>query len=82
MMQRQGKANALLSTADVDRYCRVDDKGITLLTRAMTALKLSARGYHRILKVARTIADLAGADHIADAHIAEAVSYRRGLDRG
>jgi magnesium chelatase family protein len=82
MMARQGKVNALLSTADVDRYCPINDDGITLLTRAMTALKLSARGYHRILKVARTIADLAGSERIAQAHIAEAVGYRRGLDRG
>jgi len=82
MMARQGKVNALLATADVDRYCPINDDGITLLTRAMTALKLSARGYHRILKVARTIADLAGSERIAQNHIAEAIGYRRGLDRG
>jgi len=48
-----------------------------LLTDAAERMKLSARGYHRVLKVARTIADLAGADTIGKAHVAEALSYRR-----
>jgi magnesium chelatase family protein len=79
---RQGKANALLSPAEVDMHCLPDCAGAALLKRAMQQLGLTARAYHRILKVARTIADLAdlpdGAP-LSAAHIAEAVHYRRGL---
>ncbi len=79
---RQGKANALLSPAEVDVHCLPDGAGAALLKRAMQQLGLTARAYHRILKVARTIADLAdlpdGAP-LSAAHIAEAVHYRRGL---
>ncbi|MDP2132878.1 MAG: YifB family Mg chelatase-like AAA ATPase [Sulfuritalea sp.] len=79
---RQGKANALLSPDEVDRHCLPDCSGAALLKRAMQQLRLTARAYHRILKVARTIADLAdlpdGAP-LSAAHIAEAVHYRRGL---
>ena len=54
-----------------------DAAGVKLLTEAAERMKLSARGYHRVLKVARTIADLGGAQTIGKAHIAEALSYRR-----
>jgi len=54
-----------------------DTAGSKLLTQAAERMKLSARAYHRVLKVARTIADLAGADGIAKPHIAEALSFRR-----
>ena len=79
---RQGKPNAGLTPDEIDAHCRPGDDGAALLKRAMQQLGLSARAYHRILKVARTIADLAGAPDgtaLGAAHIAEAVHYRRGL---
>jgi magnesium chelatase family protein len=81
MLVRQGKLNALLDNAEVDRFCSIHDAGMSLLSRAMTTLKLSARGYHRILKVARTIADLAASDGVASMHVAEAIGYRRVLNQ-
>ena len=57
-------------------YCRLDDAGKSLLKAAMQQLHMSARAYHRILKLARTIADLAGSDEIQTAHLAEAIQYR------
>lgn len=74
---RQGKANARLSTKEIDRHCPTDDAGTALLKQAVTRLNLSARAYHRVLKVARTIADLANSEAIQTQHIAEAVQYRR-----
>lgn len=76
---RQGKANNLLSAREIDRHCRPDEAGELLLRNAMTRLDWSARAYHRVLKVARTIADLAGAEAIGQAHVAEAIQYRRAL---
>jgi magnesium chelatase family protein len=77
---RQGKANAHLAVKDIDKYCVPDALGETLLKQAISRLNFSARAYHRVLKVARTIADLAASETIASAHIAEAVQYRK-LDR-
>ena len=74
---RQGKPNARLSTKEIDRHCRPDEAGATLLKQALTRLNLSARAYHRVLRVARSIADLAGSDTITPQHIAEAVQFRR-----
>ena len=79
---RQGKPNAQLGPDEIDRHARPDAGGAQLLKQAMNHLSLTARAYHRILKVARTIADLAqvpdGAP-LSATHIAEAVHYRRGL---
>ena len=81
MSARQAKENARLATREIDKHCAPDEKGATLLKQAIGRLGLSARGYHRVLKVARTIADLGGAPRISTVHIAEAIQYRR-LDRG
>lgn len=73
-------ANAHMSPRDVREFCKVEPAGEALLRVAIQRLGLSARAYHRVLKLARTIADLAGADTITSAHIAEAIQYR-SLDR-
>lgn len=77
-MLRQGKANFALGSSEIDQYCQPDSAGLALLKTAISRLNLSARAYHRILKVARSIADLAGDADIKPAQIAEAVQYRRG----
>jgi magnesium chelatase family protein len=72
--------NAHMESRDIRKYCRIDDQSQSLLATAITKQGLSARAYDRILKVARTIADLAGAAEIELGHIAEAIHYRT-LDR-
>jgi magnesium chelatase family protein len=79
-LARQGKPNARLTPREIDRHCAPDAAGETLLKQAISRLGFSARGYHRVLKVARTIADMAGAERLSSAHVAEAIQYRR-LDR-
>jgi magnesium chelatase family protein len=69
-------ANADMGPAEVREYCPVDDAGKNLLRAAMQQLQMSARAYHRILKLSRTIADLAGTEGIETAHLAEAIQYR------
>lgn len=68
--------NADMGPAEVRRWCRLDDAGQSLMRAAMRQLQLSARAYHRVLKLARTIADLAGSEAIVPAHLAEALQYR------
>ena len=77
--QRQGKNNNALSTTEIDEHCKPDAAAEQLLRTAMTRLNWSARAYHRVLKVARTIADLAQSDVINQPHVAEAIQYRRAL---
>jgi len=81
-LARQGKPNQRLAPCDIDRFCRPDAAGERLLRAAMQQLHWSARAYHRVLKVARTVADLGGAEHVAAGHIAEAIQYRRALREG
>jgi magnesium chelatase family protein len=69
-------ANADMGPAEVRDFCAVDDAGRSLLRAAMQQLQMSARAYHRILKLARTIADLAGSERIETVHLAEAIQYR------
>ncbi len=76
---RQDKANHALSTTEIDAWCQPDAAAEQLLRTAMTRLNWSARAYHRVLKVARTIADMAEADVIGQPHVAEAIQYRRAL---
>ncbi len=79
-IQRQGACNALLNNAAVERYCTPNADGLGVLERATQHFGLSARGYYRVLKVARTIADINGQSQIEAKHIAEAVALRP-LDR-
>jgi magnesium chelatase family protein len=69
-------ANADMGPAQVREFCAVDEAGASLLRAAMRQLHMSARAYHRILKLARTIADLVGSDAIETPHLAEAIQYR------
>ena len=69
-----------MAPRDIRAHCRVSDGGDALLKTAITRLGLSARAYHRILKIARTIADLDGAPALEPKHVSEAIQYR-SLDR-
>lgn len=77
--ERQHKSNRHLDTGDIERYCRLDAAGERRLHAAMKHFQWSARAYHRVLRVARTIADLADSPAISASHVSEAAQYRRLL---
>jgi len=72
-------SNADMRVGEIRQFCRLQDEGQSLMRAAMSQMNLSARAYHRILKLARTIADLAGCEEIQSAHLAEALQYRPKL---
>jgi magnesium chelatase family protein len=80
-ISRQGYVNALLDGADMDKYVVLNDELTTFLNSAAEKMGMSARGYNRIKRIARTIADLRGDDNIIMSDIAEALSYRP-INRG
>jgi magnesium chelatase family protein len=76
-LRRQGSINSRLEGKALETHAKPDSAGQTLLNQAVNRLGLSARAYHRLLRVARTIADLAGAEQITAAHIGEAIQFRQ-----
>lgn len=70
------QTNSTMGVSDIEKYCVLDGESQKLLRSAVSSLKLSARAYHRLIKIARTIADLAGSENIQSQHIAEAIGYR------
>ena len=82
-----GESNDIVCNADmrvkeVRQFCQLDEQSQSLMRAAVNQLNLSARGYHRVLKLARTIADLAGCEEIQSSHLAEALQYRPKLMMG
>jgi magnesium chelatase family protein len=76
-LARAGKPNAALGNAEIARDCALDARSHALLDRAIERLGLSARAYHRVLRVARTIADLGGHERLGAEHVSESILYRR-----
>ena len=77
----EARTNSEIDGDALKKYAMPDEPGQTLLGQAAEAMRLTARGYTRVLRVSRTIADLAGADDIGRIHVAEALSYRRQAPR-
>lgn len=77
-MRFKGKilTNSEMGNVDIKKYCAITEEGLNLLKMAISSLNLSARGYHRVLKLARTVADLAASENIQSEHIAESLQYR------
>jgi len=76
-LERQGKANAQLDTREIDRHCSAETAALNLLKQAIRRFELSARAYHRLLKISRTAADMDGCGDISARHVAEALQFRR-----
>ncbi len=81
-IERQGTPNCRLAGEALDRHCALADDAARFLQSATTRLGWSARGFHRVLRVARTIADLEASATVRIAHLAEAIQYRRALGAG
>ena len=77
--RQAGASNAALSSAQLEAWCAMEPAATTFLQHAATRLGWSGRSLHRVMKLARTIADLAGSEQVAVAHVAEAIQYRRAL---
>ena len=75
--RRQGKSNALLNVTELDELAAIEPEAKAALSAVLEKLSLSARSYHRILRIARTLADLAGSDTVNQRHVMQAVSFRR-----
>ena len=75
-------SNADMRIGEIRQFCQLQDEGQSLMRSAMSQLQLSARAYHRILKLSRTIADLAGSEEIQSTHLAEALQYRPKIMMG
>ena len=78
--ERQPWFNGRMNIRETERFCRTDEEGKRMLEEAFKHIKMSGRAYHRVLRVARTIADLAGEDRIRKEHLAEALLYRNTSD--
>ena len=76
-LSRQGKTNAMLGVQETEQHCTPDADGEKLVRSALTRLGLSARAYHRVLRIGRTIADIAASPQVSSQHLAEAIQYRR-----
>jgi magnesium chelatase family protein len=74
--------NTDMRAGEIRQFCKLDDQSQSLMCSAITQLNLSARGYHPVLKLARSIADPAGSEEIQSAHLAEALQYRPKLMMG
>ena len=80
-LKRTGKCNAWLNTSEIEKFCQLQSKDYDFLEQAMQRLQLSMRAYTRILKVARTVADLAGESQIGQKHLLEALAFRESLQK-